>query len=233
MYQLLGLTAMSTLKRYGIGKKLLDAFVEVVRHNPDPLCITDKIFLKDHKVSPQLARFVKHKDFVKVFGNLGIYNLVHLPGASENYDFVAKLSNGNIYQTSTPRRTSGGAYVNFTEAVSKALVKTILHCKDTASDKPHQPDSSEELVYEDTSMNQMSNSSSRFMTFDQMPPGLAEAIQAAGIKPMTKEQWESINVPATNHQPLNYSDTDISVVTDVVDKTTKTSIEPVAEATQS
>ena len=92
---------MKLLKKYGIGKKLLDAFVEVVRHNPDPLCVTDKIFLKDHRVSPQLARYVRHKDFVSVFGNLGIYNLVYLPGTSESYDFIAKLNSSDpkIYKT--------------------------------------------------------------------------------------------------------------------------------------
>lgn len=213
---------MNTLKRYGIGKKLLDAFVEVVRHNPDPLCITDKIFLRQHRVSPQLARFVKHKDFVKVFGDIGIYNIVHIPGASENYDFVAKLSDGNIYQTSTPRRSPTGTYVNFTEAVSKALMKTILHCKDNGAKHPttEQP---EELVYEDTPMNQMGNNTSRFMTFDQMPPGLAEAIKASGIKPMTKEQWEAINVqPTEGNVPQSADDViDVNVVTDVVDKTIK------------
>lgn len=213
---------MNTLKRYGIGKKLLDAFVEVVRHNPDPLCITDKIFLRHHRVSPQLARFVKHKDFVKVFGDLGIYNLVHIPGASENYDFVAKLSDGNIYQTSTPRKSPTGAYVNFTEAVSKALMKTILYCKDNDARHPL-TEPTEELVYEDTPMDQMSNGTSRFMTFDQMPPGLAEAIKAAGIKPMTKEQWEELNIrpPAGNDPVPTDASTDISVVTDVVDKTLK------------
>lgn len=213
---------MNTLKRYGIGKKLLDAFVEVVRHNPDPLCITDKIFLRQHRVSPQLARFVKHKDFVKVFGDLGIYNLVHIPGASENYDFVAKLSDGNIYQTSTPRRSPTGAYVNFTEAVSKALMKTILHCKDGVA-KHLTAEQPEELVYEDIPMNQMGNNTSRFMTFDQMPPGLAEAIKASGIKPMTKEQWEAINVqPAADNVPQSADGvTDVNVVTDVVDKTIK------------
>lgn len=232
MYKLPQSTAMQQLKKYGIGKKLLDAFVAVVRNNPDPLCITDKIFLRDHRVSPQLARYVNHKDFVKVFGALGIYNLVHLPGASENYDFVAKLSNGNIHRTSTPRRTKAGTYVNFTEAVSKVLLKTILFIKDNGNQSPA-VNNTDDLVYEESEMTQPTNSSSQFMTFDQMPPGLAEAILASGIKPMTKEQWESINVPVTNHQPLNYSDTDINVVTDVVDKTTKTSIWPVTEATQS
>lgn len=209
---------MKLLKKYGIGKKLLDAFVEVVRHNPDPLCVTDKIFLKDHRVSPQLARYVRHKDFVSVFGNLGIYNLVYLPGTSESYDFIAKLSDGNIYRTSTPRRTPSGFYVNFTEAVAKALLKTITHCKDRQQ-QPDQTDNAQDIVYEETQMQQPAGNASQFMTFDQMPPGLAEAIIAAGIKPMTKEQWESISVgtvqPAEN---IPQENTDPNVVTDVVDK---------------
>lgn len=211
---------MNTLKRYGIGKKLLDAFVEVVRHNPDPLCITDKIFLRHHRVSPQLARFVKHKDFVKVFGDLGIYNLVHIPGASDNYDFVAKLSNGNIHRTCTPRRTKAGTYVNFTKAVSKVLLETILFVKDNRAQSAT-ADNTDDLIYEDTPMNQMGNNTSRFMTFDQMPPGLAEAIKAAGIKPMTKEQWDAIDKQsAIGNVPMPpYVATDNGVVTDVVDKT--------------
>lgn len=208
---------MRQLKKYGIGKKLLDAFVEVVRNNPDPLCITDKIFLKDHPVSPQLARYVNHKDFVKVFGGLGIYNLVHLPGASDNYDFVAKLSNGNIHRTCTPRRTKAGIYVNFTEAVSKALLETILFIKDNRAQSAT-TDITEDLVYEETEMTQPTNTSSQFMTFDQMPPGLAEAILASGIKPMTKEQWESFNASVPQQPNPGQADTNISVVTDVVDK---------------
>lgn len=207
---------MRSLKKYGISKKLLEAFVEVVRNNPDPLCINDKIFVSGQPVSPALVRLVQHKDFARVFSNLGIYNLVLLPKQDDQYRFIAKLSDGNIHSVVVPRADANKNYINFTTAVAFALLNTIQNTRMVTRLAPDN-DLKKELIYEDNTVN-TTNPTPQFMTFGEMPPGLAEAIQAAGIKPITKEQWDSINVTNGSKVYETNPQMPVDVVTDVVDK---------------
>lgn len=211
---------MRALKVYGIGQKMLEAFVEAIRHNPDPLCINDRIFVSNQPVSPALVRSVRHKDFAKVFGKLGIYNLVLLPKQDNHYRFIAKLSNGNIHNVVVCCEDNG-THVSFTTAVGKALLNTIQNLRITSKIVPNTANT-DDLVYEDMSMN-IQQPVSKFMTFSEMPPGLADAIKATGITPMTKEQWEELGAQSTTAAIPQTPDTatSIHVITDVVDKTQK------------
>lgn len=203
------------LKAIGIREKLLKIIASVAINNPDKNCLLQN-GRPATTVSPHAANMSRSREFVNAFTNASIYNLIMIGNNEGKWTFLAKTRNGDLVNSEVSKHIDGG-YVSLVSATGIAILDIIEQMQNPNflpvtieqpadveyPDTPINADSSstEKVLYatEEPDRAQPQNLPPNFMRVEDMPPGLADAIAAAGI------QMESYPIPDTEPAPVTFN----------------------------